>query len=231
MRVPVWAVAVAGAHAACAPAVPANGQTVTCTDATPAGFVAPVGVTGLTVSIQTGATVGSQQTSAGANPSFTKVRVNGTSTVNNAGTIANTTPSNRDNFGVNLAGDLSTLNNTGTITLTAPAGNTTTRIYGAYSSAPGGSQYASTTMNNSATVSNTTAGEAAIATFALNAGNAGDATTLRAYNTLMTNTVTGVINGDPWAISLRSRAVGQQWAGLAAVLFRHSPLGVRPATG
>ncbi|GJE57836.1 hypothetical protein EKPJFOCH_4358 [Methylobacterium thuringiense] len=288
MSVPVWAVAVAGAHAACAPAVPANGQTVTCTDATPTGFVAPAGVTGLTVNIQTGATVGSQQTSAGANPSFTNVRVNGTSTVNNAGTIANTTPLNRDNFGVNLAGDLSTLNNTGTIALTAPAGNTTTRVYGAYSSAPGGAQYASTTMNNSGTISvtqngngiargiysgenttlftinntgllsatrgatatasttvvagvdsdddtdrlvvnnaaagritaagtntraisgraaqyeinnsgtigNTTAGEAAIATFALNAGNAGDATTLRAYNTVVTNTATGVINGD-----------------------------------
>ncbi|GEP00682.1 autotransporter domain-containing protein [Methylobacterium haplocladii] len=261
---------------------------MTCTDTAPTGFVAPAGVTGLTVNIQTGATVGSQQTSAGANPSFTNVRVNGTSTVNNAGTISSAAAQNRDNFGVNLAGDLSTLNNTGTIILTAPAGNTATRVYGAYSSAPGGSQYASTTVsnsgtisviqngngrgqaiytgenttlftinntglisatrgttatattsavagvdadddtdrlvvnnaaagritgtgantralsgraaqyeiNNSGTISNTTAGEAAIATFALNAGNAGDATTVRAYNTVITNTATGVINGD-----------------------------------
>ncbi|GJD30653.1 hypothetical protein PMNALOAF_1903 [Methylobacterium adhaesivum] len=261
---------------------------MTCTDAQPTGFVAPAGVTGLTVNIQSGATLGSQQTSSGTNPSFTNVRVNGTSVVNNAGIIDNGAPQNRDNFGVNLAGDRSTLNNTGTITLTAPAGNTTTRIYGAYSSAPNGAQYESTTVNNSGTIAvtqngngiargiysgenttlftlnntglisatrgtsatastavvagvdsdddtdrlvvnnsasgritatgantraisgraaqyeinnsgtitNTTAGEAAIATFAVNAGNAGDATTQRAYNTVITNTATGVINGD-----------------------------------
>ena len=286
--VPVWALAIAEASAACQPASPASGQTVTCTDAQPTGFVAPAGVTGLTVNIQSGATLGSQQTSSGTNPSFTNVRVNGTSVVNNAGIIDNGAPQNRDNFGVNLAGDRSTLNNTGTITLTAPAGNTTTRIYGAYSSAPNGAQYESTTVNNSGTIAvtqngngiargiysgenttlftlnntglisatrgtsatastavvagvdsdddtdrlvvnnsasgritatgantraisgraaqyeinnsgtitNTTAGEAAIATFAVNAGNAGDATTQRAYNTVITNTATGVINGD-----------------------------------
>ncbi|NEU12745.1 autotransporter domain-containing protein [Methylobacterium sp. BTF04] len=279
---------IAEASAACQPVSPASGQTVTCTDTQPTGFIAPAAVTGLTVNIQPGATIGSQQTSAGTNPSFTNVRVNGTSVVNNAGTISNTAPLNRDNFGVNLAGDRSTLNNTGTITLTAPAGNTTTRIYGAYSSAPGGSQYESTTVtnsgtiavtqngngiargiysgenttlftinntglisatrgtsatastavvagvdsdddtdrlvinnaaagritatgvntraisgraaqyeiNNSGTITNTTAGEAAVATFALNAGTAGDATTVRAYNTVITNTATGVINGD-----------------------------------
>ncbi|WP_238272134.1 autotransporter outer membrane beta-barrel domain-containing protein [Methylobacterium cerastii] len=288
LTVPVWAVLVADAYAACQPAVPANGQTVTCTGSQPNGFIAPAGVTGLTVNIATGTAVGAQQTSAGTNPSFTNVRVNGTSTVNNAGAIGNAAPLNRDNFGVNLAGDLSTLNNSGTITMTAPAGNTTTRVYGAYSSAPNGSQYASTTVNNagtiavtqngngiargiysgenttlftinnsgliqatrgttatattavvagvdsdddtdrlvvnnaaagritatgtntralsgraaqyeinnSGTITNATAGEAAIATFALNAGNAGDATTVRAYNTVITNAATGIINGD-----------------------------------
>ncbi|MCJ2014973.1 autotransporter domain-containing protein [Methylobacterium sp. J-076] len=285
--VPAWAAFLSGAHAACAPATPASGQTVTCTG-TSAAFIAPTGVTGLTVAITPDATVAAAQTSAGTNPSFTNVRVNGSSTVTNAGTIANTAPLNRDNFGVNLAGDRSTLTNSGTITLTAPAGNATTRIYGAYSSAPNGSQYASTAVNNSGTISltqngngiargiysgenttlftinnsgliaatrgstatastsavaavdsdddtdrlvvnngttgritaggansralsgraaqyeitnsgvigNTTAGEAAIATFALNAGNAGDATTPRAYATVITNTATGVINGD-----------------------------------
>ncbi|KQP72099.1 hypothetical protein ASF52_00755 [Methylobacterium sp. Leaf112] len=288
VSVPVWSMLIAEASAACQPASPASGQTVTCTDAQPTGFVAPAAATGLTVSIQPGATIDSQQTSAGTNPSFTNVRVNGTSIVNNAGTVGNTAPLNRDNFGVNLAGDRSTLNNTGTITLTAPAGNTTTRVYGAYSSAPAGSQYESTTVtnsgtiavtqngngiargiysgenttlftlnntglisatrgtsatattavvagvdsdddtdrlvvnnaaggritatgtntraisgraaqyeiNNSGTLTNTTANEAAIATFAVNAGNAGDATTVRAYNTVITNTATGVINGD-----------------------------------
>lgn len=288
VSVPVWSMLIAEASAACQPASPASGQTVTCTDAQPTGYVAPAAATGLTVSIQPGGTIGSQQTSAGTNPSFTNVRVNGTSIVNNAGTVGNTAPLNRDNFGVNLAGDRSTLNNTGTITLTAPAGNTTTRVYGAYSSAPAGSQYESTTVtnsgtiavtqngngiargiysgenttlftlnntglisatrgtsatattavvagvdsdddtdrlvvnnaaggritatgtntraisgraaqyeiNNSGTLTNTTANEAAIATFAVNAGNAGDATTVRAYNTVITNTATGVINGD-----------------------------------
>ncbi len=287
LSVPAWAALLSGARADCTPTVPANGQTVNCTGSS-AAFIAPTGVSGLTVNVQSGASVASTQTSAGTNPSFTNVRVNGTSTVNNAGTISNTAPLNRDNFGVNLAGDRSTLNNSGTITLTAPAGNTTTRIYGAYSSAPNGSQYASTTVNNSGTISvtqngngiargiysgenttlftitntgliqatrgtsatattsvvagidsdddtdrlvvnngvggriaatgtntravngraaqfeinnsgtieNTTAGEAAIATFALNAGNAGDATTVRAYNTVINNTATGVINGD-----------------------------------
>ena len=286
--VPVWTLAIAEASAACQPATPTSGQTVTCTDAQPTGFVAPAGVTGLTVNIQSGATLGSQQTSTGTNPTFANVRVNGTSVVNNAGIIDNGAPQNRDNYGVNLAGDRSTLNNTGTITLTAPAGNTTTRVYGAFSSAPNGSQYESTTVNNSGTlavtqngngiargiysgenttlftlnnsglisatrgtsatastavvagvdsdddtdrlvvnntaagritatgantravsgraaqyeinnsgtITNTTAGEAAIATFAVNAGNAGDATTPRAYNTVITNTATGVINGD-----------------------------------
>lgn len=285
--VPAWAAFISGAHAACAPATPATGQTVTCSGGS-AAFIAPAGVTGLTVAITPGATIAAAQTSAGNNPSFTNVRVNGSSTVNNAGTIANTTPLNRDNFGVNLAGDLSTLNNSGTITLTAPAGNATTRVYGAYSSAPNGSQYTSTTVTNSGTIavtqngngiargiysgentslftvtntglisaargttatastsavaavdsdddtdrlvvnngttgritasgtnsralsgraaqyeitnsgtiSNTTAGEAAIATFALNAGNAGDATTPGTYNTVIVNTATGVINGD-----------------------------------
>lgn len=288
VSVPVWSMLIAETSAACQPASPASGQAVTCTDAQPTGFVAPAAATGLTVSIQPGATIDSQQTSAGTNPSFTNVRVNGTSIVNNAGTVGNTAPLNRDNFGVNLAGDRSTLNNTGTITLTAPAGNTTTRVYGAYSSAPAGSQYESTTVtnsgtiavtqngngiargiysgenttlftlnntglisatrgtsatattavvagvdsdddtdrlvvnnaaggritatgtntraisgraaqyeiNNSGTLTNTTANEAAIATFAVNAGNAGDATTVRAYNTVITNTATGVINGD-----------------------------------
>lgn len=288
LSVPVWAVLVADALANCQPATPANGQTVTCSGNQPTGFVAPAGVTGLTVNIAAGTGVGAQQTSAGANPSFTNVRVNGTSVVNNAGAITNAAPLTRDNFGVNLAGDLSTLNNTGTISLTAPAGNATTRIYGAYSSAPNGSQYASTTVtnsgtiavtqngngiargiysgenttlftltntgliqavrgttatattaavagvdsdddtdrlvvnnaaagritatgantraisgraaqfeiNNAGTLTNTSAGEAAIATFALNAGNAGDATTVRAYNTVITNAATGVINGD-----------------------------------
>ncbi|TXM72601.1 autotransporter domain-containing protein [Methylobacterium sp. WL69] len=286
--VPVWSMLIVEASAACQPAAPASGQTVTCTDAQPTGFIAPAAATGLTVNIQPGATVGSQQTATGTNPSFTNVRVNGTSVVNNAGTISNTAPLNRDNFGVNLAGDRSTLNNTGTILLTAPAGNTTTRVYGAYSSAPAGSQYENTTVtnggviavtqngngiargiysgenttlftlnntglisatrgisatattavvagvdsdddtdrlvvnnaaggritatglntravsgraaqyeiNNSGTLTNTTANEAAIATFAVNAGNAGDATTVRAYNTVITNTATGVINGD-----------------------------------
>ena len=291
ISVPAWAVMVSDALADCQPATPTNGQTVTCTGTQATGFIAPTAptvVTGLTVNVLAGASVGVTQTGTGANPTFANVRVNGTSTVNNAGTLANTTPLNRDNYGVNLAGDLSTLNNTGTITLTAPAGNTTTRVYGAFSSAPNGSQYASTTVNNggtisvtqngngiargiysgenttlftinntgtiqatrgttatastaavagvdadddtdrlvinnaasgrfiatgantraisgraaqyeinnSGTITNTTAGEAAIATFALNAGNAGDATTVRAYNTAITNTATGVINGD-----------------------------------
>ncbi|MCJ2081039.1 beta strand repeat-containing protein, partial [Methylobacterium sp. J-090] len=150
--VPVWTLAIAEASAACQPGTPTSGQTVTCTDVQSNGFVAPAGVTGLTVNIQSGATIGSQQTSAGTNPSFTNVQVNGTSVVNNAGTISNTAPLNRDNFGVNLAGDRSTLNNTGTITLMAPAGNATTRVYGAYSSAPAGSQYESTTVTNSGTI-------------------------------------------------------------------------------
>ncbi|MCJ2081803.1 beta strand repeat-containing protein, partial [Methylobacterium sp. J-090] len=279
---------IAEASAACQPASPASGQTVTCADTQPTGFIAPATATGLTVNIQPGAVIGSQQTATGTSPSFTNVRVNGTSVVNNAGTISNTAPLNRDNYGVNLAGDRSTLNNTGTITLTAPAGSTTTRVYGAFSSAPDGAQYASTTVtnagviavtqngngiargiysgenttlftlnntglisatrgtsatattavvagvdadddtdrlvvnnaagslitatgtntravsgraaqyeiNNSGTLTNTTAGEAAIATFAVNAGNAGDATAPRAYNTVITNTATGVINGD-----------------------------------
>ncbi|WP_132254319.1 autotransporter outer membrane beta-barrel domain-containing protein [Methylobacterium segetis] len=287
MSVPVWAVLVADGRADCQPATPASNQTVTCTGNQPTGFIAPAGATGLTVNIQSGATIGFQQTSAGNNPSFANVRVNGSSTVNNAGTISNAAPLNRDNFGVNLAGDLSTLNNTGTITLTAPAGNATTRVYGAYSSAPTGAEYDAITVTNSGTISvtqngngvargvysgedievftlnntgliqatrgttatattaavagvdadddtdklvvnnaasgrilatgtntralngraaeyeinnrgtigNTTAGEAAIATYALNAGNAG-ATTARAYNTVITNTATGVINGD-----------------------------------
>ncbi|PIU08723.1 MAG: hypothetical protein COT28_00935 [Methylobacterium sp. CG08_land_8_20_14_0_20_71_15] len=287
LSVPVWTFAAAQAMADCQPATPTSGQTVNCTGTQATGFVAPAGVTALTVTIQSSASVGTSQTSAGANPSFANVRVNGSSTVNNAGTLANTTPLNRDNYGINLAGDLSTLNNTGTITLAAPAGNTTTRVYGAFSSAPDGAQYASTTVNNGGTISvtqngngiargiysgenttlftinntgliqatrgtsatattsavagvdsdddtdrlvinnaaagrilatganaralsgraaqyeinnsgtigTTTAGEAAIATFALNAGNAG-ATTTRAYNTVITNTATGVINGD-----------------------------------
>ncbi|GJD31736.1 hypothetical protein PMNALOAF_2998 [Methylobacterium adhaesivum] len=286
--VPVWILAIAEASAACQPTAPTSGQTVTCTDAQPMGFVAPAGVTGLTVNIQSGATLGAQQTGTGINPSFSNVRVNGTSVVNNAGIIDNGAPQNRDNYGVDLAGDRSTLNNTGIITLTAPAGNTATRIYGASSNAPNGSQYEGVTVNNSGTlavmqngngiargvyagenttlftlnnrglisatrgtsatastavvagvdsdddtdrlvvnnsasgritatgtntraltgraaqyeinnsgtITNTTAGEAAIATFAVNAGNAGDTTTPRAYNTVITNTATGVINGD-----------------------------------
>ncbi len=290
--VPAWAAFVAGAHvtsaeAACAPGTPTAGQTVTCSGPS-AAFIAPAGVNALTVAITPDATVAATQTSAGNNPSFTNVRVNGSSTINNAGTITNPASQNRDNYGVNIAGDLSTLNNSGSITLTAPAGNTATRVYGVYSSAPNGSQYASTTVtnsgsisvtqngngiargiysgenttlftinntglisaargstatastnavaavdsdddtdrlvvnnaangrisasgtnsralsgraaqyeiNNSGTISNTTAGGAAIATFAVNAGNAGDATTPRAYNTVITNTATGVINGD-----------------------------------
>ncbi|WP_156389690.1 hypothetical protein [Methylobacterium sp. Leaf465] len=237
------------------------------------------------MTVAPGATV---QTSGGANPSFTDIRVGGGSLVNNAGTITNPAGQARDNFGVNLAGDLSTLNNTGTISLVAPAGNAKTRLYGAYSSAPNGAQYASTTVtnggtisvvqngngiargiysgenttlftitntglisatraptatattalvagvdsdddtdrlvvnnaaggritatgvntraingraadlviNNSGTIQNTTAGEAAIATYALNAGNVGDATTPRAYSTTLTNTATGVVSGD-----------------------------------
>ncbi|MCI9881773.1 MULTISPECIES: autotransporter outer membrane beta-barrel domain-containing protein [Methylobacterium] len=240
------------------------------------------------MTVAPGATVTPVQTSGGANPSFTNIRVGGGSLVNNAGTITNPAGQARDNFGVNLAGDLSTLNNTGTISLVAPAGNATTRLYGAYSSAPNGAQYASTTVtnagtigvvqngngiargiysgenttlftitntglisatraptatattalvagvdsdddtdrlvvnnaaggritatgvntraingraadlviNNSGTIQNTTAGEAAIATYALNAGNAGDATTPRAYSTTLTNTATGVVSGD-----------------------------------
>lgn len=289
--VPAWAAVLAGANvtsaeAACAPGTPTAGQTVTCSGAS-AAFIAPAGVNSLTVAITPDATVTTTQTSGGTNPSFTNIRVNGSSIVNNAGTISNAAAQNRDNYGVNLAGDLSTLNNTGTITLTAPAGNTTTRIYGAFSSAPDGSQYASTTVTNSGTIAvtqngngiaraiysgentslftitntglisaargstatastnavagidsdddtdrlvvnngatgritasgansralsgraaqyeitnagvigNTTPGEAAIATFAVNAGNAG-ATTTRAYNTVIVNTATGVINGD-----------------------------------
>ena len=109
--------------------------------------------TGLTVTVAPSATVTSVQTSGGANPSFTDIRVGGGSLVNNAGTITNPAGQARDNFGVNLAGDLSTLNNTGTISLVAPAGNATTRLYGAYSSAPNGAQYASTTVTNGGTIS------------------------------------------------------------------------------
>lgn len=288
LTVPVWAVLVADALADCQPSVPASGQTVNCTNTQATGFVAPAGVTGLSVNIAAGTNVGSRQTGTGNNPSFSNVRVNGTSTVNNAGVISNLAPINRDNYGVNLAGDLSILNNTGMITLTAPAGNATTRVYGAYSSAPSEAQYASTKVensgsilvtqngngiargiysgenttlftvnntglisatrgttatattavvagvdsdddtdrlvvnnaaggritatgtntralsgrsaqyeiNNSGTITNTTAGEAAIGTFALNAGNAGDATTARPYNTVIVNSATGVINGD-----------------------------------
>ncbi|WP_430914030.1 autotransporter outer membrane beta-barrel domain-containing protein [Methylobacterium sp. sgz302541] len=143
---------VADVLADCQPAAPATGQTVACTGTQPTGFIAPTGVNSLTVNIASGATIGSQQTSAGANPSFTNVRVNATSTVNNAGSIANTAPLNRDNFGVNLAGTGSTLTNSGSITLTAPAGNTTTRVYGAYSSAPDGQQWTGTTVNNSGSI-------------------------------------------------------------------------------
>jgi uncharacterized protein with beta-barrel porin domain len=287
VTVPAWSVLVSEAMADCQPATPTSGQSVACTGTT-AGFVAPANAANLTVNVATGATVNAVQTSAGNNPSFTNIRVNGGSTVNNAGTIVNAAGQVRDNFGVNLAGDLSILNNNGTITLTAPAGNTTTRVYGAYSSAPNGAQYASTTVNNagtlsvtqngngiargiysgenttlftinntglisatrgasatasttivagvdsdddtdrlvvnnaagaritasgantraltgraaeyvinnSGTIENTTSGEAAIATYAVNAGNAGDGTTLRAYSTTITNTATGVINGD-----------------------------------
>ncbi len=242
----------------------------------------------LTVAITPDATVAATQTGAGTNPSFANVRVNGSSTVNNAGTIGNAAPQNRDNFGVNLAGDLSTLNNTGTITLTAPAGNTTTgstapsparrtaastrarpsptagplRSRRTATGSPGASIRARTPrcsrspirglisatrgthrhgqhqrrrgdrfrrrhrplgrdqrrhrpdhrqrrqqpgaqragaaqyeITNAGVIANTTPGEAAIATFALNAGNAG-ATTTRAYNTVIVNTATGIINGD-----------------------------------
>ncbi|MCJ2034519.1 autotransporter domain-containing protein [Methylobacterium sp. J-068] len=271
----------------CQPGTPVSGQTVTCSGAS-AAFIAPATATGLTVNVASDATVSSVQTSTGANPSFTNIRVNGSSIVNNAGTISTPAGQLRDNFGVNLAGDLSTLNNTGTIILAAPVGNTATRVYGAYSSAPSTAQYASTTVNNSGTLSviqngngiargiysgenttlftinntgvisatraatatattaivagidsdddtdrlvvnnaagaritasgintravngraadfvinnsgtieNTTAGEAAIATYALNSGNAGDATTPRAYSTTLTNTATGLITGD-----------------------------------
>lgn len=152
LSVPVWCVTVADVLADCQPATPAAGQTVACTGTQPTGFIAPTGVNGLTVNIASGATIGSQQTSAGANPSFTNLRVNATSTVGNAGSIANTAPLNRDNFGVNLAGTGSTLTNSGSITLTAPAGNTTTRVYGAYSSAPDGQQWTGTTVNNSGSI-------------------------------------------------------------------------------
>ncbi|WP_162560851.1 autotransporter outer membrane beta-barrel domain-containing protein [Methylobacterium durans] len=155
MSVPVWAVLVADGRADCQPAVPASGQTVTCTGTQTGGFVAPAGATGVIVNIQSGATVsGSQQTSGGNNPGNSTVRVNGTSTVNNAGTITNTAPVNRDNFGVNLYGSGITLNNSGTIALTSPAGSTTLRIYGAFTSVQG--QPANTTFDNLAIVNSGT---------------------------------------------------------------------------
>lgn len=139
VSIPVWAVAVAGAHAACAPAVPANGQTVTCTGTTTTGFVAPAGVTGLTVNIQLDAAItGSSQTGGTApNLAFSNVRVNDSSIVNNAGAISITAAKNRDNFGVNLYGSGVTLNNTGTITGAATAIGNTQRLYGVYTSADG----------------------------------------------------------------------------------------------
>ncbi|GJE31214.1 hypothetical protein LDDCCGHA_1390 [Methylobacterium oxalidis] len=147
LSVPVWAVLVAEGRADCQPAVPTGGQTVTCTGTQTGGFVAPANVTGLTVNIQSGATVsGSQQTSAGNNPGNSTVRVNGASTVNNAGTISNAAPVNRDSFGVNLYGSGITLNNSGTISLTAPAGNAALRVYGAFTSVQG--QPAGTTFDN-----------------------------------------------------------------------------------
>ena len=152
VSVPVWVATVAESMADCQPAAPASGQTVSCTGSQATGFIAPTTATGLTVNIATGASVGTTQTGAGTNPSFDNVRVGATSTVNNAGSIANAAPLNRDNFGVNLNGTGSTLNNSGTITLTAPAGNTTTRVYGAYSSAPTGQQWTGTTVNNSGSI-------------------------------------------------------------------------------
>ncbi|MCE4222572.1 autotransporter domain-containing protein [Methylobacterium sp. C25] len=140
---------------------------MTCADTTATGFVAPAGVTGLTVNIQQGATIsGSTQTGgSGANLAFSNVRVNDGSVVNNNGTISITTPKNRDNFGVNLYGSNVTLNNNGTISGAATTIGNTQRLYGVYVSAdgvPAGTEFDDVRVvnNNSISVSQSGNGRA-----------------------------------------------------------------------
>lgn len=141
LSIPVWAFAVAGAHAACAPAAPASGATVTCTGNEPNGFVAPVGATDLTVNIQQNATITGSQATGGTtvnNRQWSSVLVRDGSTVNNDGSITVTQPKLRDNVAVTFLGSDITLNNNNAITLTAPAGNNN-RLYGVFTSVPDGS--------------------------------------------------------------------------------------------
>lgn len=164
LSVPAWAVLAAGAHAACAPAVPANGQTVTCTDAQAGGFVVPVGVTGVTVNVLSGATVSGTQnssdTSNGGTPAnqqnFSVVGIRADSTVNNAGTITNVgTPLQiRDNAGVTLTGSNTTLVNDGMITIVSPVGTPTgQRTYGVLSTqATNGPEFTNVNVVNSGTI-------------------------------------------------------------------------------
>ncbi len=156
--VSIWAVTAAGAHAACAPAAPNAGQAVECTDVEPNGFVAPVGATDLSVNIRSGATVTGSQRTGGTNANnqqFSTVFVRDGSTVNNAGLISVTDAGARvrDNYGVNIFGSNVTVDNSGTISLSAPVGNTTTRVYGAFLSAPDGAEFEDVTIVNRGTIS------------------------------------------------------------------------------
>ncbi len=141
LSIPVWTFAAAGAHAACAPAAPTRGATVTCSGSEPNGFVAPAGATNLTVNVQQGATVTGSQATGGttaANRQWSNILVRDGSTVNNGGSISVTAPKIRDNVAVTFLGSDITLNNNNTIALTAPAGNNN-RLYGVFTSVPDGS--------------------------------------------------------------------------------------------
>ena len=170
MSVPASVITVASAHAACTPAVPASGQTVTCTDTQTGGYVVPNAVppiTGVTINIQPGATVSgtrnSSETGTAANQqNFSVVGIRGASTVNNAGTITNvgTALQNRDNAGVTLNGIGASLLNSGSINIVSPVGTPTTlRTYGVLSTqASGGAEYEGVSVVNSGTIAIAAAG-------------------------------------------------------------------------
>ncbi|GJD35022.1 autotransporter outer membrane beta-barrel domain-containing protein [Methylobacterium aerolatum] len=221
VSLPVWAAAISGAHAACAPAAPNSGDTVTCSDTTTTGFVAPAGVTGLTVNILQGATVtGSNQTGGnGANLAYSTVRANDDSTINNAGTIAITAPRTRDNFAVSLYGSGVTLNNTGTISAAATTIGNTFRVYGVYTGAdgvPAGTEFDDLRVVNSGTIAVTQAGNGrALGIYAgedideLVVVNSGTISATRAATATATNQAVAGIDSDDDVESLTVRNTGR----------------------